>query len=72
MKQKKEKLVLEISNKAICIWRVRFICRKHVWVNVWKKQTCSLHVPEPKMLCQKCGEVVKEIVNICGKCSEKQ
>ena len=37
-----------------------------------KKQTRSLHVQEPKMLCQKCGEEVKEIDNFCGKCGEKQ
>ena len=37
-----------------------------------KKQTCSLHVQEPKMFCRKCGEEVKEIDNFCGKCGEKQ
>ena len=37
-----------------------------------KKQTCSLHVQEPKMFFQKCGEEVKKIDNFCGKCDEKQ
>ena len=37
-----------------------------------KKQTCSLHVEEPKLFCPKCGEEVKEIDNFCGKHDGKQ
>ena len=69
MKQKEEEHVIEISSKTICVWRVKFIWRKHVGVYVWKnKRAFFIHVQEPKMFCRKCGEEVKEIDNFCGKC----
>ena len=70
LKQKKEKHVIEMSIKTICVWRVKFIWRKHKRVCVWKKKLAFfIHVQKPKMFCQICGEKVKEIDNFFGKCS---
>ena len=70
---KRKKNVIEISSKTICVWRVKFIWRKHVGVYVWKnKRAFFIHFQEPKMFCRKFGEEVKEIGNFCGKCGEKQ
>ena len=32
----------------------------------------KIHVKEPKMFYQKCGEEVKDINNFCGKCGKKK
>ena len=71
--KRKKKHVKEISNKTICVWKAKFIWRKHVRVYAWKNERAFfIYVQEPKMFCRKCGEEVKEIDNFCGKCGEKQ
>ena len=71
--KRKKKHVIEISNKTICVWRVKFIWRKHVRVYVWKnKRAFFIYVQEPKVFCQKCGEEVKEVDHFCSKGGEKQ